>query len=49
MTGDFVGFVPRAREHFRDALFRRQDDGQFVGPVVVEKELLEIVLAVGID
>ena len=38
-----------ALEHRGDALFRRQDDREVVGPVVLEEQLLEIVFGVGRD
>ena len=35
---DFVRLAARVRQHFRHALFGRQDDRQLVGPIVLQEQ-----------
>jgi len=49
MADYFVGLVAGVSEHCSHALFNRQDNGQLVGPIFIEKQLLQILFAIGID
>ena len=46
---DLVRLAAGLRQHRGDALLGRQDDRQPVGPVVLEKLLLQVVFGVGLD
>ena len=46
---DLVRLAASVREHRAHALLRRRDDRQPVGPVVVEKELLQALFGVRLD
>ncbi len=49
LADDLVGFAAGMRQHGRDALLRRQDDGKPVGPVVLEELALQIVFGIRLD
>ena len=46
---DFVRFAARVPQHFRHPFLRREDDGQLVGPIVLQKQAIQVLFGVGSD
>jgi len=43
----FVRRLPGSGKHLRDTFFRRQNNGQTIGPPALEKETLQVLFGVG--
>ena len=49
LADHLVGRMAGALEHRRNPLLGRQDDGEEVGPVVVDEQLLQVVFGIGCE